>query len=121
MAWGTSEVVDQLLPKPLEEMQHLMREEDQIIEMARRGDITADAAKAAIERLDDEHKSNPYVRIYANKSLMDAEKRSRVEEQRSKDTITIFLQQLIWFLPLAFHSHSSLQLAIKSLVAIGGD
>lgn len=105
-AWISGEIVMLAVPNKQEELFAAMARIQAIADSVTRGEITQTQGESAVAQIERKYQDNPYVRIYTNESLTDAEKQSHVEEQLRKDKTRNSLQQLIWFsslgIPLAF-------------------
>jgi hypothetical protein len=105
-AWTCGEIVDRAVPNRLEEFVAVGAKLQAVASSVTGGELTQAQGESAVAQIERDYQDNPYVRIYANTSLSDAEKQSRVEDQIKKDKIRNFLQQLAWFsalgIPLAF-------------------
>ena len=104
--WVGGELVELLFPNPREELQQVILVEEAILSLARNGEISQTEAQTRLDRLYEQHRSNPYVAIILNRSLSEAERDRQVKERADKDETRQSIQQFLFFamiaVPLAF-------------------
>ena len=104
--WVGGEVVELLLPNPLEELQDVALTEELIVSLGRNGEISQAETQQRLDQLYEQHHTNPYVAIVRNRSLSEAERGRQLKERREKDETRHSIQQFLFFamiaVPLAF-------------------
>jgi hypothetical protein len=104
--WIGGEAIQMLMPNALEEWQEVTTIADGIRSLARNGEISEAESEQYIERLLDDHRSNPYVEILLNQSLSDSERGGRIGTRLENDQNRLRIQQFLFFsmvaVPLAF-------------------
>ena len=104
--WVGGELVELLLPNPRDEFQTVILVEDAILTLSRNGEITQVEAQNRLDRLYEQHRSNPYVAILLNRSLSETERDRQLQERREKDEKRRVIQQFLFFamiaVPIAF-------------------
>jgi len=104
--WVGGEFVELLFPNPREELQQVILVEEAILSLARNGEISQTEAQTRLDRLYEQHRSNPYVAIILNRSLSETERDRQVKERADKDETRQSIQQFLFFamiaVPLAF-------------------
>lgn len=104
--WVGGEFVELLFPNPREELQQVILVEEAILSLARTGEIAQTEAQTRLDRLYEQHRSNPYVAIILNRSLSETERDRQLKERTEKDETRQSIQQFLFFamiaVPLAF-------------------
>jgi hypothetical protein len=96
VAWLLGELVFATIPSDLENFNHFIRRENDILAKMNRGILMRDVANQALRQLDFEYRGNPYVAIATNLTLDNFTKQRLVREQADREWWHDFFRQGVW-------------------------